>query len=559
MALAYCWGLIQAIYLMGHGLVAVPRKLFRHANISGRLRRIQVHAPKVYEKLEDSITELAELEEQLSQLRQKRSGVTRNHQEWIEDMVDLSSLTSADQSLLAAAAAAPPPNVITDRYLADLNRRLIRARHKRQRFADQWQRHVQEAVDTQAIIDATASRKLEMTKLDDKPVQRAWIKLSPSLRYYLHAKILPGIDMFFGGLFSIASCFIVWSEVFKNIAPKLSIIRLTVIRHESSDRGKVGFTGQLIASLWIFYMIASALTSFNDVKIWGNRALTRRNTYGESACWYAGQVAKLTVPLSYNFITFLPKEIYQETTFFKFLGRLIVLTPLGKGFDYFFPIFILVPVCATLFNLYGRVRDVFGFGIPVDDEEGENSNPTGYGTGGWREGRDLIEQEVRGRTNLTGTSTPLSNSNGGRSQQLPNERGNAAIVDPLLRVARSERPARSVSPAVGRNTNTTSSNRPAAPISQRSEISRRQAERLAAATEAAEEEDENAFSGFAHRVRNTLDRVERPEWLPDVGKRPKWMGGGDDATGGGGSQAGGGGSTGIGRWFGRPAEGKVRL
>lgn len=24
MALAYCWGLILAIYLMGHGLVAIP-------------------------------------------------------------------------------------------------------------------------------------------------------------------------------------------------------------------------------------------------------------------------------------------------------------------------------------------------------------------------------------------------------------------------------------------------------------------------------------------------------------------------------------------------------
>ena len=38
----------------------------------------------------------------------------------------------------------------------------------------------------------------------------------------------------------------------------------------------------------------------------GNRALVKRQTYAESACWYSLQVAKLTVPLSYNFITMLP-------------------------------------------------------------------------------------------------------------------------------------------------------------------------------------------------------------------------------------------------------------
>jgi hypothetical protein len=55
MALAYCWGLILAIYLMGHGLVSVPRKLFRNASVSGKLRRIQANAPKVHEKMEERL------------------------------------------------------------------------------------------------------------------------------------------------------------------------------------------------------------------------------------------------------------------------------------------------------------------------------------------------------------------------------------------------------------------------------------------------------------------------------------------------------------------------
>lgn len=62
MALAYCWGLMLAIYLMGHGLVAIPRHLFRSASISGRLRRLQATAAKVHEKMEDAIQNLEDYE-----------------------------------------------------------------------------------------------------------------------------------------------------------------------------------------------------------------------------------------------------------------------------------------------------------------------------------------------------------------------------------------------------------------------------------------------------------------------------------------------------------------
>ena len=249
------------------------------------------------------------------------------------------------------------------------------------------------------------------------------------------------------------------------------------------------------------------------------------------------------MPLSYNFITFLPQAIYRETTFFKFLGRLIVLTPLGKGFDYFFPIFILIPVAATLFNLYGRIKDVFGFGIPVDDDSEDRRG--GFGTGGWREGRDLIERELHDRSCLSGSSTPLErNLSAPRQSSAPSNSRAAARTE--------EQTPGDDSPA----SIPSRQRQPTAPTL-RNELAQRQSERLAAATAAAEEEDEGVFSGFAHRVRNTIDRVERPEWLPEVGKRPKWMGGNNAASAGGsGSNSGGG----LGRWFGgRPAEGRVRL
>ncbi|KAI9720876.1 MAG: hypothetical protein M1812_002715 [Candelaria pacifica] len=539
MALAYCWGLVLAIYLMGHGLVAIPRRLYRNADISGRLRRMQHQAPKVHDRLMDSISELEELEGQLVQLRLRKTGIGRDYQDWIEELSDSSGLPEARPSLAAASrgTASVVPNVVTEYYLAALSRKLKQARHKRARFVDEWDRLVQDAADTQTILDASASHQLDFGKSSPEAsfVGRFTI-LTPYTRYLLHTKVAPSLRYGLSVIFSIASICIIWSELIKFVLPKFSVIALTVVHYPNSETGQIGFAGQVIGLLWILYMCAAALSSITDVKVWGNRALVRRNTYGESACWYSSQIAKLTVPLTYNFITFLPVSIHQSTTFYHFLGRLIDFTPLGKGFDYFFPILVLVPVLATLFNLYGRVKRVFGFGILDDEDE---DDPSGFGTGGWREGRDLIERELNGNSSL-GLSARDDATSATQSARGLSVAGNG----------------RSGVPAVVNNTS--SGNTPSLHVPQHP--AREQGTPQRQAVSAVEpEDDENFFQGFAHRIKNTFDTSEAPRWMSGLGdgiKKPKWMGGADEVGESGRADHG----AGLGRWFGgRPSDGRVRL
>lgn len=92
MALAYVISLGLAIYLMGHGLVAIPRKLFRNANISGKLKRIQAKAAKVHEDMEDAIHHLEDLEAQIAELSQRKNGSATQFKDWIEELADDSHL-----------------------------------------------------------------------------------------------------------------------------------------------------------------------------------------------------------------------------------------------------------------------------------------------------------------------------------------------------------------------------------------------------------------------------------------------------------------------------------
>jgi hypothetical protein len=478
MALAYVWGLMLAIYLAGHGMVAVPRNLFRRASTSGTLKRVQTQAVRVHEKLEDSIMDLDDLEAQVLQLKQRKTGTARDFQEWIDELVEMTSSQEARilSNPATMHASSKIPAIITERYLADLTRRLERALHRKARYVEEWDHVVQRATDLQTILDSQASKKLSFG-------HRKSI-LSPYMRYVVHVHVLPYVYTGLGGLLSLASVAVIASEIIRFPASQMSPVGLTVVHHPNNKDYKVGFGGQVMAAAWIAYMCLCALSSISDVPVWNGRALVRRNTHPESACWYAGQIAKLTVPLTYNFLTFTPKAVYQQTVFYDFLGKLISITRLGSWFDRLFPMFILIPVLATLFNLYGRVKRLVGIGIMEDEDE-----ESAFGVS-WRDGRDLIARDLQGAS--------------------------FAVRDRPERAA----PTRWVPPSERGGSGATSAAR--ASRARQPELD-------------PEPEEENFFTLFGRRVKNTVDSIETPKWMQQ-GQKPKWMGGDGEGSGSSSSQ-----------------------
>ncbi|KAI0480675.1 LMBR1-like membrane protein-domain-containing protein [Xylariaceae sp. FL0804] len=552
MALAYCWGLVLAIYLMGHGLVAIPRALIKNASASGRLRRLQAKAPKLYEKMEDALLTLEELEAQVSELSKRKTGSARVYQEWIEELSDMCAIPESRPR----AGFLPRdnenrviPTVITDKYLADLTRRLVRARHARSRYIDEWTRLLRAASKTQDILDSSASKRLDFKASSCEPsLLGGFTILTPYSRYLLHRQVLPYVRILSGGFLALASACIIWSELVKAVLPFLSVIGITVVHHWVGDSAQVGFAGQVMSAFWILYMCAAALHTVTEVRVWRGRALVRRNTAHESAFWYAGQVARLSVPLSYNFVTFLSPEIYKKTTFYGILGQYVDLTPLGAWFDYLFPIIVLLPVCATLFGLYRKVGRFFGFSESdiVEDEEDEVNN--GYGTGSWREGRDLIERELKG--------TSISR----RLDEAAASRGGGGRAGPILTVPSS----------AGRAEGTRTPFATSPPYSDASAAGRNLRSPVRRSNAPLEEpEEDNFFANLGHRFKNTIDTIDTPKWLQEIGdgiKKPKWMGGedeDDDGRAGGSGSGSGSGTRGERsasdprRWFG--GDGRIRL
>ncbi|KAM3419377.1 hypothetical protein BST61_g5307 [Cercospora zeina] len=529
MALAYTWGLILAIGLMGHGLVAIPRRLFRNANVTSRLRWLHGQAPKIKEKLDEATEKLEVLENTVSQLGRLKNGASAEQREWIDELGSVHDTRPTALPPTRQATVNNVPAVVTDRYLADLTRKLKRARHRKARFADEWDRLVQRAHETRTILDSAASKRLTFGR---NGIGRDISLLTPAMRYHLHTNLVPAIRIAISCALALASTLIVWSEVVRAFAPQLSVIGLTVVHHpNSTSGGKVNIGGQIVAAAWLLYMNTAALYAIQDVRVWGNRALVKRQTYGESACWYSMQIAKLTVPLSYNFVTLLSPSVFEETMFFQFLGKLLDLTPLGSGFSRFFPCFVLIPVCATLFNVYGRMKNLLGFGFLEDESE---DNPSGFGTGGWREGKALLDRELqsRGTDSMLGLSARSASSDLERNT-MPS--GEDTPFAPPARVAVASRDAFSDHP------------------SPRTE-GIREANRQFNTITNQEEEDDSArhfYQDLGERIQNTFATAEPPEFVQKIGnvfKAPKWMQ--DDETG----------SSALSKWFGGRSEGgRLRL
>ncbi|KAL5115416.1 hypothetical protein ACEQ8H_006716 [Pleosporales sp. CAS-2024a] len=523
MALAYTWGLILGIYLMGHGLVAFPTSLFRYANVSERLKRIQSQAPKTHEKLTEALEKLDQYEYQVVQLKQRKNGITKEFHDWIDEMAEKGNLPENRAGIVRSMGTSTIPSVITEGYLAHLSRKLKRARHAKLRFENEWNHLVAKAVRTQAILDSKASQRLEFKhspyQSSRGPFDRIHIH-TPYTRYHLHTHIIPALTYATWVMTILASTAIVWSECVREAqdfgGPKLSIIGWTVMHRHASARSQIDFGSQVTAAFWLCYMCICAFYSLTEVKIWGNRALVRRNTYQESATWYGLQVAKLTVPLSYNFLTMTDPIIWKETMFHRFLGKLIDLSPLGKGFSSFFPIFILVPVIATAFGLYGKIKNICGFGDLLDDDE-EGASGGYAGTGSWREGRALIDRELQG-ANHSATHLGLEQRNSSPQGERYSDTPSSSASAPLIN-----------------NTTPSSSSRP--------QRSRRKP--------MDDQDDQGFFDTFATRWKNTFETRDFQF------KRPAWMGGEDEDQFAGRQSSSGNGFLNF--FGGRGDEGRVRL
>ena len=119
---------------------------------------------------------------------------------------------------------------------------------------------------------------------------------------------------------------------------------------------------------------------------------------------------RLTIPLSYNFLTLLQSS-KVHSQFDTFLGKSINLSVLGGFFNTTLPRLIIIPILFASFNVFDRIKKKLSFDYfdAFDsDDEAESANDAGKRASKIREGKSIIQRETgpaRGATHGRLTST----------------------------------------------------------------------------------------------------------------------------------------------------------
>lgn len=413
-ALGNTYGLLLVAVLLGYGLVAFPRSLWRQAKPEHELRKIYLTAVKTDDRLFEAVWQLQDVEFKID------SAVTR--------ITDLDESSRADtyykfcvNELLyrKAQTANLDPDLnqrrtttrrneddidSTGRYdvgdrpsmeeLVNLHRTLKRAQENLFNAEQKWNdilkkkaflsginlSSIQNDSSSNHVSSSNKATPLSPTgtggaKVGDAPLlSDSNTKTCRSIMKYIWTKFFRGVVYRLLSLvFAIMSIAILWSEATLASSHNLSPFALIQEKLSSDGNDQEGILFQVAALVPLLYMAICTSNALFQVGRFGPYCLRgNRQSHGVALVFNAQYLVRLQFPLAYNYLMILKYDT-SETAFSNFIGQMDVVPLFGKAFPVYAPLLILLLCTLTFFNFYARLMNLLGFehqdGILLGDKD----------------------------------------------------------------------------------------------------------------------------------------------------------------------------------------------
>ncbi|ODQ67382.1 hypothetical protein NADFUDRAFT_64521 [Nadsonia fulvescens var. elongata DSM 6958] len=384
-ALSYSYALILAILFMGNGLVTVPRRKWHGLTPQARLEAIYKIAPNVHDTWTDARDALVAVVEEIQGLAPFRDS-HREFGQWISELLtkaqDSKPLEVNHRSNVFSSSANIPRTIdramITENYLAGLSKRLKRVQFRYVRYTADWHSLVKRASKNEDVIHAFSSSSTSgglVFRLYDSRLAQF-----PRLTRFYYTQLDTLVNRGLATIYTLMSIIIVFSELAHGT--QISPINFLISR-------AAGFTQQVLSSIFLGYMLLTAIASLARIRVFNVYALVPHKSDAPSLIFYAMYVCRLTVPLSYNYLMLITA---RRSVFEDFLGHSINLTPLGTYYNDTLPRLVIIPVCLTIFNFYDKIRSFLGFDFAFDDND-DDTTESGNSFDNI-EGRNLVAREL---------------------------------------------------------------------------------------------------------------------------------------------------------------------
>ncbi|RKP11094.1 LMBR1-like membrane protein-domain-containing protein [Thamnocephalis sphaerospora] len=387
MGAANSWGLLLVLLFMGHGLVAVPRTLWRAANANRRWRQVTKRAVGLHDAYEEAEAELVDT---LATVAATADAIPTQHRyRWMVDEL----LDKCPMYMIGEHQRSSVPRSITEKHITLLHRRYKRAQRIYDRQACKWDRLLKEAFELQD--------ELENRGNTDRRYQQAALPHSAdlSVQWWWRIKFRPILLRLLSIVCAVLSITLLWSELTLQWSqPMLSIYGLA-LRWANRSYGLT----ELVSILSLAYMCLCAYTSLLRIRIFNLYALVPHRSDAGSLLFMGSYLCKLTyvamvammrkrmlmsflattvsVPLCYNYLNLVVAQ--DDAIFSQFMGLMDLVPFLGDQFNRWTPLLILIPFLMTFFRVSDRFMRTLGLGDYASaDDDSDNGQSIEIETGG---------------------------------------------------------------------------------------------------------------------------------------------------------------------------------
>lgn len=398
-ALSHIYSLVLALWLMAHGLISIPRNKWISGSLLQDLNHHYLKVPKLVDNLEDIKITFKEDVLQVLVLTKNftsTSGEDFRFRDWILQLHKKIPL-DIKEFMEQQYTHDDPGNTIsrdqvTTHFMTKLTANFNLNLNKLNSYEAEFNSVLKKIVSLEDVLNCSANDNLQQRSRLVYRIDNHLTLLLPKNKFMLEYYIRPVINRLLSIVLFVSSFIILESEFFHSTP--ISLMNILIY---STGINNHNLLQLIVCCITFSYMLFASLNSLTRLKIFNMYHLVPHNSDPVSACFYTTYIARLTIPLSYNFITLF---VSRNSIFESWFGKSIHLTGLFNSMNNWIPRFVLIPVLLTVFNVYDKLKKKMGLTSDMYDswavfDDDENGEPNGDIENLSNKRKDLIIVEAK--------------------------------------------------------------------------------------------------------------------------------------------------------------------
>lgn len=383
MAMGNTYGVILIILLMGNGLVALPRRLWRMGNSKTELTRLYVMAITVESAFHDARFELEDCEAQAKLTYESFDLPTSDRSlkpliETIKTMVDSFEFAFRSNSNKFRSVKASEKKPITEKApLVALHARVKTAQLRVKSSERRWRNLLIQVKFLQSLLDGSlrpeesgwcglrtdASPRVQGSSSFCSILKYQFLTSYDSLRLFFRKYLFSFTCRILSLLCALASGLIFYCELGMSSNVQ-SPIGDTIVGLSNTGAGV--FIVQTISFGYLFYMSLCTFWSLFKINLgWSFTLQGPHQSPASSLLFNATYLSRLQFSLGYNFLLFLNSPRIDGTSFQFLMADMEIVPLFGSSFSVYAPIITAIIGAFTFLNIYARILKFIG----IQDED----------------------------------------------------------------------------------------------------------------------------------------------------------------------------------------------